>query len=402
MSTCSTARPPGASACPSVCLCAGPAARHHPHGVRRRRDPAQRRAATGRPRPRGPAVRRPAVARSATPWSTQIDAHHGGSPTADAALAAITAPADALAADAGLDPDARSRPGRHPQRRAARRRGPVPRAMRRPTIWWSTSRTSRPCSTRCGARAPRASRCRINGSSRTSAPRCVGNTLLLNGRTYSPPYVVTAIGDASAHAGGARRGAAGHALQAVRGAVRARLHRGADAPSVERGRLPAADPDALRQARRVRSGTGRRGTSSLTACGSSSSTTTTASSSTWSSTWGSSASTRTCGATTTRAWPTDAAVADAAEDVRRRPAEPWPRHAGAGRRVDPAGAGVRRRRRRRCSVSASGTRPSASRSAAPSTARPSCCTARPAACTTRMSVCCKDFRTRSPRRATTR
>jgi uncharacterized protein YlxW (UPF0749 family) len=29
----------------------------------------------------------------------------------------------------------------------------------------------------------------------TSAVRCVGNTLLLNGRTYSPPYTVTAIGD---------------------------------------------------------------------------------------------------------------------------------------------------------------------------------------------------------------
>jgi uncharacterized protein YlxW (UPF0749 family) len=29
----------------------------------------------------------------------------------------------------------------------------------------------------------------------TSAPRCVGNTLLLHGRTYSPPYVITAIGD---------------------------------------------------------------------------------------------------------------------------------------------------------------------------------------------------------------
>jgi uncharacterized protein YlxW (UPF0749 family) len=29
----------------------------------------------------------------------------------------------------------------------------------------------------------------------TSAPRCVGNTLLLNGRTYSPPYTITAIGD---------------------------------------------------------------------------------------------------------------------------------------------------------------------------------------------------------------
>lgn len=32
----------------------------------------------------------------------------------------------------------------------------------------------------------------------SSAPRCIGNTLLLNGRTYSPPYVVTAIGDAAA------------------------------------------------------------------------------------------------------------------------------------------------------------------------------------------------------------
>lgn len=32
----------------------------------------------------------------------------------------------------------------------------------------------------------------------TSAPRCVGNTLLLEGRTYSPPYVVTAIGDPTA------------------------------------------------------------------------------------------------------------------------------------------------------------------------------------------------------------
>jgi uncharacterized protein YlxW (UPF0749 family) len=29
----------------------------------------------------------------------------------------------------------------------------------------------------------------------TSAVRCVGNTLLLQGRVYSPPYVVTAVGD---------------------------------------------------------------------------------------------------------------------------------------------------------------------------------------------------------------
>ena len=32
----------------------------------------------------------------------------------------------------------------------------------------------------------------------TSAPKCVGNTLLLNGRTYSPPYVITAVGDVAA------------------------------------------------------------------------------------------------------------------------------------------------------------------------------------------------------------
>ena len=35
----------------------------------------------------------------------------------------------------------------------------------------------------------------------TSVPRCVGNTLLLNGRTYSPPYTITAIGDATAMQG---------------------------------------------------------------------------------------------------------------------------------------------------------------------------------------------------------
>ncbi|HET6967137.1 MAG TPA: DUF881 domain-containing protein [Ornithinibacter sp.] len=32
----------------------------------------------------------------------------------------------------------------------------------------------------------------------TSAVRCVGNTLILQGRVYSPPYVITAIGDTAA------------------------------------------------------------------------------------------------------------------------------------------------------------------------------------------------------------
>ncbi len=29
----------------------------------------------------------------------------------------------------------------------------------------------------------------------TSAVRCVGNTLILQGRVYSPPYKITAVGD---------------------------------------------------------------------------------------------------------------------------------------------------------------------------------------------------------------
>jgi uncharacterized protein YlxW (UPF0749 family) len=32
----------------------------------------------------------------------------------------------------------------------------------------------------------------------TSAVRCVGNTLLLQGRTYSPPFVIAAIAEPSA------------------------------------------------------------------------------------------------------------------------------------------------------------------------------------------------------------
>ena len=59
----------------------------------------------------------------------------------------------------------------------------------------------------------------------TSVPRCVGNTLLLNGRTYSPPYTITAIGDAAAMQDGSGRGSPGDPLQAVRGPLRPRLPR---------------------------------------------------------------------------------------------------------------------------------------------------------------------------------
>lgn len=129
--------------------------------------------------------------------ATQIDSRHGGSPGTDAALAAITERSARLAADAGLDPmrgpglvvtlnDAqRDAEGRFP-----RDASPDDLVVHQQDIdavlnaLWSA-----------GAEGIQMQDQRIIG---TSAPRCVGNTLLLNGRTYSPPYVITAIGDARA------------------------------------------------------------------------------------------------------------------------------------------------------------------------------------------------------------
>ena len=129
--------------------------------------------------------------------ATAIDTHHGGSPGADAALVAITERSARLATDAGLDPmrgpglivtlnDAqRDAEGRFP-----RDASPDDLVVHQQDIeavlnaLWSA-----------GAEGIQMQDQRIIG---TSAPRCVGNTLLLNGRTYSPPYVVTAVGNAAA------------------------------------------------------------------------------------------------------------------------------------------------------------------------------------------------------------
>jgi len=128
---------------------------------------------------------------------TTLETHHGGSPGADAALHAITGRAARLAVEAGLDPmrgpglvvtlnDAqRDAEGRFP-----RDATPDDLVVHQQDIdavlnaLWSA-----------GAEGIQMQDQRIIG---TSAPRCVGNTLLLNGRTYSPPYVITAIGDAPA------------------------------------------------------------------------------------------------------------------------------------------------------------------------------------------------------------
>ncbi len=128
---------------------------------------------------------------------SEIDTHHGGSPEADAAMTAIQKRNAVLAADAGLDPirgpglvvtltDAqRDANGRFP-----RDASPDDLVVHQQDIegvlnaLWNG-----------GAEGIQMQDQRIIG---TSAPRCVGNTLLLNGRTYSPPYVITAIGDSSA------------------------------------------------------------------------------------------------------------------------------------------------------------------------------------------------------------
>ncbi|MBW0012884.1 DUF881 domain-containing protein [Mycobacterium sp.] len=127
--------------------------------------------------------------------ANKIDSTHGRSP--DAALAAMRRRAAELAGEAGMDPvhgpglvvtlqDAqRDANGRFP-----RDASPDDLVVHQQDIQavlnalWSA-----------GAEAIQMQDQRIIG---TSVPRCVGNTLLLNGRTYSPPYTITAIGDVAA------------------------------------------------------------------------------------------------------------------------------------------------------------------------------------------------------------
>ena len=242
---------------------------------------------------------------SGTGWPDTIDSTHGRS--ADAALAAMLRRSAELAGEAGLDPahgpgltvtlnDAqRDANGRFP-----RDASPDDLVVHQQDIQavlnalWSA-----------GAEAIQMQDQRIIG---TSVARCVGNTLLLNGRTYSPPYTITAIGDASAM----QSALAGAPLVILYKQYVVRFGLGYAEHAV--GRRPRGGPqraaaDALRAARRpgqllssdrpVSTRTG-----SLTRCRSWSSTTTTASSSTWCNTSASWVSRRPCGATTTRGCPT--------------------------------------------------------------------------------------------------
>ena len=126
-----------------------------------------------------------------------IDHHHGGSPGAAAALAAITRRSETLAEQAGLDP--LRGPGLvitlNDAQRDADGRFPIDAAPDDLVVHQQDIQAVLNALWSAGAEGVQMQDQRIVA---TSAPLCVGNTLLLNGRTYSPPYVVTAVGDVRA------------------------------------------------------------------------------------------------------------------------------------------------------------------------------------------------------------
>ncbi|WP_026357151.1 DUF881 domain-containing protein [Mycobacterium sp. 141] len=130
-------------------------------------------------------------------FASQVDSHHGGTPSSHAALKAITARADALAADADITP--MRGPGLvvtlNDAQRDAQGRFPGDAAPDDLVVHQQDIQAVLNALWSAGAEGIQMQDQRVMAG---SAPRCVGNTLLLNGRTYSPPYVITAIGDAGA------------------------------------------------------------------------------------------------------------------------------------------------------------------------------------------------------------
>lgn len=124
----------------------------------------------------------------------QLDNHHGGTPGADAALGAITSRANELGRELGLDP--MRGPGLvitlNDAQRNAQGQYPGDATPDDLVVHQQDVQAVLNALWLGGAEAVQMQDQRILA---TSAPRCVGNTLLLNGRTYSPPYVITVIGN---------------------------------------------------------------------------------------------------------------------------------------------------------------------------------------------------------------
>lgn len=126
----------------------------------------------------------------------ELETRHGGA-VDESAVAGITQRADALAADAGMTPV--RGPGLvvtlNDAQRDAEGRFPRDASPDDLVVHQQDVQAVLNALWNAGAEAVQMQDQRIIA---TSSPRCVGNTLLLNGRTYSPPYVITAIGDVPA------------------------------------------------------------------------------------------------------------------------------------------------------------------------------------------------------------
>lgn len=127
--------------------------------------------------------------------AAKIDAAHGRS--SDAALAAMLRRSAQLAGEAGMSPV--HGPGLvvtlQDAQRAANGRFPRDASPDDLVVHQQDIQAVLNALWSAGAEAIQMQDQRIIA---TSVPRCVGNTLLLNGRTYSPPYTITAIGNAAA------------------------------------------------------------------------------------------------------------------------------------------------------------------------------------------------------------
>lgn len=126
--------------------------------------------------------------------AAELENTHGASPAADAALQAITRRSDELAEAAGLTP--LRGPGLVVTLNDAQRdaQGRFPRdATPDDLVVHQQDITAVINALWAGGAEAMA----INGQRvlATTAIRCVGNTLLLHGAVYSPPYVIHAIGD---------------------------------------------------------------------------------------------------------------------------------------------------------------------------------------------------------------
>ena len=126
----------------------------------------------------------------------ELDTHHGGA-VDDGAVTGLTQRADELAVAAGMSP--MRGPGLvvtlTDAQRDAEGRFPGDASPDDLVVHQQDVEAVLNAMWNAGAEAIQMQDQRIVA---TSAPRCVGNTLLLNGRTYSPPYVITAIGDVPA------------------------------------------------------------------------------------------------------------------------------------------------------------------------------------------------------------